>query len=513
MLVFQSLSTTRSQTYESIGVFLIRIPADATIKPNEQHASPRPRRLWERVESPEKAAQRGAERVRAALRSTAGMIDVKTRVVRASGSLMGAIALVAGTTVGAGILALPATTLSSGMVPTGVVLVIAWAYMSAAGLLIAEVNVNTLFATGRSAVSLSTMCTETLGMTGSRFSSVVYILLHYTMLIAYMLQGSTLLYELAVEWLGSNSPALAALPPKEIVGPPLYALLLGGALITASPSLVEYVNSLAVAGVVVSFLSMLVLGVQNIDLALLAHMDPPAVVPAIPVVLVSLLYHNVVPTICYQLGCDLPRIRFAIVVGLAIPLVLFVAWCAVILGTVPYDAADSAATSGEVFDPLRVLRASGDAFGETVRIFSLLAVTTSFVGFYFGLTDFFADFLGFDGRRPGEGDTLDVASRRTPAERGILLALVLLPPVAFAVYNPTVFFSALENAGTYGILTLFGIVPAAMAWSQRYGDGHDCVKRAAPDALPGGRLSLLLMILAASAIIGVETWERLSSLF
>ena len=37
------------------------------------------------------------------------------------------------------------------------------------------------------------------------------------------------------------------------------------------------------------------------------------------------------------------------------------------------------------------------------------------------------------------------------------------------------FFSAvqaLDFAGTYGVLTLFGLIPAASVWSQRYGNNN-----------------------------------------
>ena len=122
----------------------------------------------------------------------------------------------------------------------------------------------------------------------------------------------------------------------------------------------------------------------QVDPALLAHVDVPAVVPALPVMVLSLVYHSVVPTVCYQLGCDLSRIRTALLLGSALPCLMFIAWSAVILGSVPYDAAAAASASGATFDPLAVLRASGDSFGSTVRFFSLLAVCTSFVGFYYG---------------------------------------------------------------------------------------------------------------------------------
>ena len=44
----------------------------------------------------------------------------------------------------------------------------------------------------------------------------------------------------------------------------------------------------------------------------------------------------------------------------------------------------------------------------------------------------------------------------------------LLPPTLLALSYPDVFFKALDYAGTYGVLLLFGLVPAAMAWSERW---------------------------------------------
>jgi hypothetical protein len=300
----------------------------------------------------------------------------------------------------------------------------------------------------------------------------------------------------------------------------------------------------------------------QVDPALLAHVDVPAVVPALPVMVLSLVYHSVVPTVCYQLGCDLSRIRTALLLGSALPCLMFIAWSAVILGSVPYDAAAAASASGATFDPLAVLRASGDSFGSTVRLFSLLAVCTSFVGFYYGLTDFFADVLGFDTkgvgssdggeqnmavlepkvakkalavreeeeeeekgqeeaaapitalRTPGEKALLGAPTTalRTPGEKALLGALTLLPPLGFAVGDPSIFFSALDNGGTYGVMTLFGILPAAMAWAQRYGEGRDPDTAFAEEALPGGKLTLLAMIAAGAAFVSVETWERIEAL-
>ena len=46
-------------------------------------------------------------------------------------------------------------------------------------------------------------------------------------------------------------------------------------------------------------------------------------------------------------------------------------------------------------------------------------------------------------------------------------ALIFAPPLAVAYAFPDVFEAALEFGGTYGDLVLFGLLPVAMAWSQR----------------------------------------------
>ena len=60
-------------------------------------------------------------------------------VKRQEGSIASATALVCGTSVGAGILALPAVSVSAGCIPSSTVLFLCWLYMVSSGLLLAEV--------------------------------------------------------------------------------------------------------------------------------------------------------------------------------------------------------------------------------------------------------------------------------------------------------------------------------------------------------------------------------------
>ncbi|KAK7846005.1 hypothetical protein CFP56_008487, partial [Quercus suber] len=90
---------------------------------------------------------------------------------REPGSLTSAIFLVAGTTVGAGILAIPAVTQESGFLASAVTCILCWAFMVVTGLLVAEVNVNTMRELGSGGVSLLVLHLYTLcpscGLCGS----------------------------------------------------------------------------------------------------------------------------------------------------------------------------------------------------------------------------------------------------------------------------------------------------------------------------------------------------------
>jgi tyrosine-specific transport protein len=101
------------------------------------------------------------------------------------GSVWGAAALVSGTAVGAGILAIPAVTAPAGFVAGSAAMTAAAAWSVLSGLLVAEVSVNTMceLGTGRG-VSLGSMARRTLGPAGAVAVSVVYAVLHYSLLVA-----------------------------------------------------------------------------------------------------------------------------------------------------------------------------------------------------------------------------------------------------------------------------------------------------------------------------------------
>lgn len=67
------------------------------------------------------------------------------------------------------------------------------------------------------------------------------------------------------------------------------------------------------------------------------------------------------------------------------------------------------------------------------------------------------------------------------------------------------------RTGTYGVLTLFGILPPAMAWRLRYGaqTTQEFETGREMEIIPGGQLMLLAVAGAASAVVVYEVFGLL----
>ncbi|CAM6098858.1 unnamed protein product [Calypogeia fissa] len=390
------------------------------------------------------------------------------------GSLSGSILLVAGTTVGAGILAIPAATQDAGFVASAATCVACWAYMVLTGLLVAEVNINTMCELGSGGVSLVSMASRTLGKTGVRVACVTYLFIHYALLVAYVARSS----EIVSTAIGS---------PLWLSGF-VFTGTLGGLCYFCSQQKIDIVNGALVAGIIVSFTGLVGLAAGGLELDSLLRINFAAAPSSIPIIALSFVYQNVVPVVCTSLEGDLAKIRTTIVLGTAIPLLMFIAWDAVILGNVSFDP--NGVTQG-VVDPLLALESSNGIVAPLVKVFSLLAVATSYIGFVLGLSDFLSDWL----KMPAGG-----------SRKSVPYILTLFPPLALALTYPGIFFDALDFAGTYGVLVLFGILPAAMAWSERYSDR--CLPPATPPLVPGGKLTLVAVIGFAVVIISSEVLEQ-----
>lgn len=355
------------------------------------------------------------------------------------GSLIGGMLLVAGSCIGAGMLALPILTGLAGFVPSLSMLFLSWAFMTFTGLLLIEIN-GWFFGQ----VNLLSMAQESLGRKGRITAWIAYLFLFYSLLVAYIAASGTI-FSAILESLFSIRVADWAAS--------LFFVILFGWIIYLDTRQVDLWNRVLMAGLIVTYLGMIVLGIFRIDPKLLTHFSPTYLFSSLSVLVVSFGFQNLIPSLTAYMKGDLHRVRLTILGGSLMALGVYLIWSLLVLGIVPYEQIMESYKRGE--EATIALRSSlGSTWiGHFAQGFAFFAIVTSFLAQGLALAHFLAD--GF---------------KITPTRDKMrwLIALTLLPPLVFALSYPQIFFKALSFAGGICAMVLFGILPVCMAWIGRY---------------------------------------------
>jgi tyrosine-specific transport protein len=257
-----------------------------------------------------------------------------------------------------------------------------------------------------------------------------------------------------------------------------------------------------------SFLGLVCVGAPTVNVAELInpiHQHPENVISGFPIMVLSLVYQNIVPTIVTQLECDRRKITQAIVGGTLLPLIMFLLWNGVILGNM-YNSNDI----NEMINPISMLQSAAANSGNMgllsnlVGIFSELAIVTSLIGFVYGLISAWTDVL----KLPTSG--MQYEQQWKP----ILFGAVFIPPLAIVAAsngNPDIFIQALDYGGAFGVSTLFLLLPPFMVWKSRYTDTEKSNLATLP-LMPGGKLALGSLWKASGTLIIEQGLDKLGVL-
>jgi tyrosine-specific transport protein len=354
--------------------------------------------------------------------------------------LFGGILLVAGTTIGAGMLALPIVTGISGFTWSSGLFVFYWLASLFTALLMLEVN---LWFPGE--VNLISMARRTLGRWGEALAWVVYLLLLYSLTAAYLAGSGALIKEAFMASFGIILPNWVL---------PLPMLIVFSYVVYHGTKWVDYLNRFLMIGKIFAYIALLAIVAPHIDMELLTHQQPAYLWMALPVVVTSFGFHIIIPSLKTYLRENVDDLRKVIIIGSSIPLIVYIVWNYVILGIVPVTGTHSleeALVNGEsVTRPLTMLL-QNPYITLFSRIFGFFAISTSFLGVSLSLSDFLVD--GFRIKKTFLGKI------------GVTM-LTFLPPLLFVWLYPKGFILALQYAGAF-VAILLGILPILMAWRGR----------------------------------------------
>lgn len=384
--------------------------------------------------------------------------------------MIGGILLVSGTTIGAGMLALPVSTGIAGFLPATLLLIFCWAFMTFTALLMLEVNL--WMPEGTNLISMARL---TLGKPGEVISWGIYLFLLYALTTAYIAGSGPIVIHAISALFGYSLPNYIGSVPL---------LLMFGFFVYKGTASVDYANRILMAGLIIAYFLIIILLSPYVDFALLSHISWPPLLAATSVVVTSFGFHIIIPTLTTYLKRDVKQLRAVIIIGGIIPLIVYLVWEFLALGIIPQEGvnglirgyiegANGASLISQTLSHAKIALIS--------QVFAFFAIITSFLGVSLSLSDCLAD--GFK-------------IKKTRSGRWLLFAMTFLPPIGFAVIDPRAFLTALEYAGAFGVITLLGLMPALMVWKGRY-----ILNYPSSYTAPGGKMALIFVIVISLGII------------
>lgn len=398
--------------------------------------------------------------------------------------ILGSILLIVGTTIGAGMLALPIATAELGFLGSVLQLITCWLIMTIGALLLLEVN---LWLPQNS--NLISMARATIGVKGQVLAWIVYFLLLYSLLCAYIAGGSDLFHGL--------------LTANHIMAPPWLAailfVLIFGSIVYLGIRTVDYTNRGLMFVKFAAYFFLVILLAPFVSWENLSEGDFKyfTAASALTVTFTSFGYAPIIPSLRIYFAGDLRKLKIAIFIGSLVPLFCYIAWDAVIMGVVPLKGSSHSLLAimqakGQTSELVGTLNAivAKKTISLLVKLFTSICMLTSFLGVALCLADFLADGLQLE--KKGKGNV-------------VIHVATFLPPLLIVLFFPNVFIKALEYAGFYCIILLV-LLPAWMVWRGRY---HQPMAKhgARVYRVPGGKLLLSSLILFSIVMI---VWELMS---
>lgn len=381
---------------------------------------------------------------------------------------IGGILLIVGTSIGAGMLALPVANAAAGFWSSTLFLFLCWAAMTAGAFYILEANL--YLPPGKHMVS---MASETLGKKGLLIAWLSYLLLMYSLLSAYISGGADVMQALLAKAHVDIPVWLASV---------LFVFIFGLIAYSGIKS-VDYTNRMLMFGKLGVFLLLLVLITPNVKLNNLTYGEFHYVGGSLMILITSFGFAIIVPNLRDYFNDDIKALRKLIFYGSLIPLFCYIAWDAVIIGTLPYKGESSLQTL--MNDPQTVSSLAAMLSNEVnsgiisafFNFFISVCMLTAFLGVSLCMISFLAD--GLKVRQEGK--------------EGLgLFILTFVPPLIVVIFYPGAYLYALSYAGVFCVILLL-LLPALMCWHGR--------RKFSPEYMvPGGKV-LQVIVIAVSILL------------
>lgn len=386
---------------------------------------------------------------------------------------VGSTLLVAGTMIGAGMLAMPLTSAGIGFGFTIVLLLSLWILLTFSALLFVE-----LYQTAESDAGIGTLAEQYFGKAGRIVSTLVLIVFLYALIAAYVSGGGSLLIDLL--------PATGDTGSSNKLAVLLFTVIFGTFIVIGTHS-VDKINRVLFFVMIAAFVLVLSLMLPKIQFDNLMAMpiDNALMISASPVFFTAFGFHGSIPSLNKYLGGNVNALRRSILVGSGITLGAYILWQLSTHGLLTQNdflqiLQEDATLNGLVKATLAITGSS--IIAGAVKLFSTLALVTSFLGVGLGLLECIEDLLK--------------RSFNCSASRITLGLLTFIPPLIFALFYPEGFILALGYAGQ--MFAFYAVVlPVSLVWKARRLHPH------LPYRVRGGNLALFVVLTLGVTITAI----------
>ncbi len=381
--------------------------------------------------------------------------------------VLGSSLIIAGTTIGAGMLALPLVSASLGFFAASLLMIVTWAVMSYTSLLLLEVHQY-----GKHNATLHSLTLQFLGKNGQRIATFSMLFLFYALCAAYITGGSEQFHQK----INLLLPIELSKTPTTILFTAIVAIVIAFGTRT-----VDIINRGLFAIKFIALITILFFLTPNITGQYLLSLPTyqGVFIAALPVIFTSFGFHGSIPAIVNYLELDIKKIKISLLLGSSLPLIVYLFWLGITLGQL--SQSEFTAISGLNQFIVTIQQSVTEQFiSFALSLFADLALLTSFIGVSLGLFEFLRE-----------------SSEKWQKSPIINTLLTFLPPLIFALFYPQGFITALGYAAiALAILALF--LPVALVYFARKTDTTTAYKVA------GGNFTLLLVLLFGLAIIGCQ---------
>lgn len=382
--------------------------------------------------------------------------------------LIGGLLLVVGTSIGGGMLALPIANAAMGFWQSSFFLLLCWAIMTCGALLLLEVTL--YFPSGS---NMLTMAHRTLGKPGLVVAWSSYLFLLYTLLCGYISGGADVFANLADYIHITLKPWQAST---------LFTIVFGS-VVYGGISRVDWANRALMLGKLGIYILLVILIAPQTQSKNWQGGDYHVISEVVMLMVTAFGFAIIIPSLRIYFEDNTKALHRIVVIGSLIPLICYILWDAIIIGSLPSygpDGLTSLMQNPRPTSSLAILLSNtlhSPIVTTLFNSFTSICMLTAFLGVALCLVSFFADGLkkGTQGK-----DSLQ------------LMIISLVPPLGVVLFFPGAYMRALSYAGIFCVVLLL-LLPACMVIKGRK-------KFSSPYVAPG-KLIIPYVLIAISCVL------------